>query len=54
MYMATVFTIFALIAGALGLLMPHLVHRIGFVMMLVYLGLAAASAVIALLRPRPG
>ena len=50
MYMTGVFTAFAALAGLLGLLMPHLVHRLGFRMMLVYLACAAFCAVLNLLR----
>ena len=53
MYMISVFTAFAVIAGGLGLLLPHLVHRIGLLMMVIYLCLAAVGALLTLLR-RPG
>jgi hypothetical protein len=48
--MVTIFTVFAAISGLLGLAMPHLVHRLGFRMMLVYLGCAAFCAVLNLLK----
>ena len=50
MYMTTVFTAFAAASGLLGLAMPHLVHRLGFRMMLLYLACAAFCAVLNLLR----
>lgn len=52
MYMATVFTVFALISGGLGLMMPHLVHRLGFRMMLIYLAFAVVAATLNLLKRR--
>jgi len=50
MYMAVVFSVFALVAAAAGLLMPHLVHNLGFLMAAIYLGLALCSALINILR----
>lgn len=50
MYMTSVFTAFAAVSGLLGLLMPHLVHRLGFRMMGVYLLCATFCAVLNLLR----
>jgi hypothetical protein len=53
MEMTGVFTAFAAGAAALGWLMPHLVHRLGFRMALLYLALALIAALISLVR-RPG
>ena len=50
MYMTGIFTAFAAASGLLGLAMPHLVHRLGFRMMLVYLCCAAFCAVLNLLK----
>ena len=50
MYMTGVFTAFAAVSGLLGFAMPHLVHRLGFRMMLVYLSCAMFCAVFGLLR----
>ena len=50
MYMTVVFCIFAVIAGLGGMLMPHLVFRLGFLMMTIYLGLAILTALLNLVR----
>ena len=50
MYMTTVFCVFAVLAGIGGLLMPHLVFRLGFLMMAIYLGLAIVTALLTLTR----
>ncbi len=50
MYMTGIFTAFAAASGLLGLAMPHLVHRLGFRMMLVYLSCATFCAVLNLLK----
>ena len=38
MYMTVIFCISAIIAGLGGVLMPHVVFRLGFLMMTIYLG----------------
>lgn len=53
MEMTGVFAAFAAGAAALGWLMPHLVHRLGYRMALLYLALAMVAALIRLAR-RPG
>lgn len=53
MYMTIIFTVFGIVAGVAGLLMPHLVHRLGFTMMKAYFGLALATALLSLLRRPP-
>ena len=50
MYMTGIFTAFAAISGLLGFAMPHLVHRLGFRMMLIYLCCAAFCAVLGILK----
>ena len=50
MYMISVFTVFGMIAGGLGLMLPHLVHRLGLLMMVIYLSLAAIGALLSLFR----
>ena len=50
MYMTGVFTAFAAASGLLGLAMPHLVHRLGFRMMGIYLLCAAFCAGLNILR----
>lgn len=50
MYMVAVFTAFAVVAALAGLLMPHLVHRLGFLMALTYLGCAAGAALLNIVR----
>ena len=50
MYLTAIFTAFAAVAGLLGLAMPHLVHRLGFRMMGIYLLCAAICAVLNILR----
>ncbi len=50
MYMTSIFTAFAAASGLLGFAMPHLVHRLGFRMMLVYLSCAAFCAVLNLVK----
>ena len=50
MYMTVVFTAFAAVSGFLGLAMPHLVHRLGFRMMVAYLVLAGCAAILNLVR----
>ncbi len=53
MYMVTVFTAAAALAGLGGVLMPHVVFRLGFLMMTVYLALALFTALLNLVRRNP-
>ena len=53
MYMTGVFATFAAASGLLGLAMPHLVHRLGFRMMGLYLFCAVFCAVLNILRRAP-
>ena len=50
MYMTVVFCVAAIVAGLGGVLMPHLVFRLGFLMMTIYLGLAVLTALLNLGR----
>jgi hypothetical protein len=50
MSMTWVFAIFAAISASLGAAMPHLVHRLGYRMALVYMAFAAVAALIGLVR----
>ena len=53
MYMTVIFTAAAILAGVSGILMPHIVFRLGFFMMTVYLVLALATALLNLARRNP-
>ena len=48
--MTGVFATAAILAGLGGLLMPHVVFRLGFLMMTIYLVLALATALLGLVR----
>lgn len=51
MYMITVFSCCALAAAAAGVLMPHLVHRLGFLVAGIYLAFAVCAGLLTLIRP---
>ena len=50
MYMTAIFASAGLLAGLGGVLMPHAVFRLGFLMMTIYLGLGLCTALIGLAR----
>ncbi len=50
MYMTVIFSTFAAIAALGGLLMPHLVHNLGYRMAALYLACALCSALLTIIR----
>ncbi len=48
--MTAIFATAGALAGLAGVLMPHVVFRLGFLMMTIYLGLGLCTALIGLAR----